>query len=403
VTNNSQQYNVLFKKLIEGKLSPKEMEDLIEWLGDDQMNPETEAMILAELEQSIQPDQINTSIRTALDAKLPSILCNSTQHEIKQQRIISLKSTWLRYAAAIILLIGISIVFFLTKDGKHLLKENIANRGSLKNDIAPGKAGAVLTLADGKTLILDSLGNGLVAMQNGSRVLLNNGQLAYNSEGKTIDQASFNTISTPKGREFQLVLSDGTKVWLNAASSLHYPTVFVGNERKVEITGEAYFEVAKNAKMPFRVKINAETEVQVLGTHFNINAYPNEANINTSLLEGAVQILSGNEKTLLKPGQQAQKSTQQTNSQIKIVNDVDMEKVIAWKNGVFNFQDASLEEVMRQLERWYDIEVVYEKNIPKLEFMGKMGKDLTLSNVLHGLEVSNVHFRLEGRRLTILP
>ena len=276
---------------------------------------------------------------------------------------------------------------------------------ALKNDVAPGKAGAILTLADGTTVVLDSLGNGLVATQNGAKVLLHNGQLAYNTNGAAPAEMTYNTMATPKGRQFQLVLPDGTKVWLNAASSLRYPTAFAGSERTVEITGEAYFEVAKlvssstGQRVPFRVKVNNQTTIEVLGTHFNINSYDDEKTVNTTLLEGSVRIVSGAEKAILKPGQQAQAGA----SQIKIVPDANVEKVMAWKNGVFDFQDASLEEVMRELQRWYNIDVVYEKGIPQLEFIGKMGRDLTLANVLSGLEMSKVHFRIEGRKLVVLP
>jgi ferric-dicitrate binding protein FerR (iron transport regulator) len=235
--------------------------------------------------------------------------------------------------------------------------------------------------------------------------LLKNGQLLYNAGGPVKGAVTYNTMTTPKGRQFQLVLPDGSKVWLNAASSLRYPTVFAGNERTVEVTGEAYFEVARNATKPFVVKVGHETEVQVLGTHFNINSYKDEANINTTLLEGSVRVLNKGKKALLKPGQSAQVAMQANQTAgIKIVNDVDMEKVMAWKNGLFNFQDASLQEVMHQLERWYDIEVVYEKGAPEIEFVGKMERSLSLSEVLRGLQISEVHFRIEqGRRLVVMP
>ncbi|MBS1563466.1 MAG: DUF4974 domain-containing protein, partial [Bacteroidetes bacterium] len=166
----------------------------------------------------------------------------------------------------------------------------------------------------------------------------------------------------------------------------------------------AYFEVAQNVKQPFHVKVAGRTEIEVLGTHFNVNAYDNEATINTTLLEGGVRVHDGQDNVVIKPGQQAQSAMAGPGEKkIKVLSDVNVEKVMAWKNGVFNFQDASLEEVMRQIERWYDIEVVYEKNVPQLVFMGKMGRDLTLSNVLRGLELSKVHFRLEGRKVIVLP
>jgi transmembrane sensor len=223
-----------------------------------------------------------------------------------------------------------------------------------------------------------------------------------------VEHVAYNAISTPKGRQFQLVLPDGTKVWLNAASSLKYPTRFNGKERRVEITGEAYFEVAKNINMPFIATIPPQpgglggASVKVLGTHFNINAYANEPSLKTTLLEGSVQVTAGKNGMNLKPGQQAAISNE-TNHTIQLINGVDVEKVMAWKNGVFNFNEATLQEVMHQLERWYDIEVQYEPGVPQLEFVGKMGRDLSLNNVLRGLELSKVHFRLEGRKLTVMP
>jgi ferric-dicitrate binding protein FerR (iron transport regulator) len=303
---------------------------------------------------------------------------------------------WWMAAAAVLLLSAGSYLWRMNRSSQPVAQSKAP---AAHIDVAPGKQGAILTLADGRTVVLDSMGNGVIATQNGSKVLLKNGQLAYHKEGTATTEAAYNTVTTPKGRQFQVALPDGTRVWLNAASSLRYPTLFTGKERKVEITGEAYFEVAANPAMPFRVKVNKTTDIEVLGTQFNINSYTDEANMNATLLEGSVQVVRDGEKALLHPGQQAQVS-----GQIKIVSNVNVEKVVAWKNGVFDFQDANLEEVMRQLERWYDIDVIYKKGIPKLEFIGKMGRDLSLSAVLNGLQMSKVHFRLEeGRRLIVLP
>ena len=309
---------------------------------------------------------------------------------------IRIYRSWWMAAAAVLLLSAGAYLWRLNRSSQPVAG-NKAPAGHI--DVAPGRQGAILTLADGRKVVLDSMGNGVIATQNGSKVMLKNGQLAYHRDGTAATEAVYNTVTTPKGRQFQVALPDGTKVWLNAASSLRYPTLFAGKERKVEITGEAYFEVTANHKMPFRVKVNKTTDIEVLGTHFNINSYADEADVDATLLEGSVQVVNGDEKALLHPGQQARVS-----GQIKIVNDVNVEKVMAWKNGLFDFQDANLEEVMRQLERWYDIEVVYKKGIPKLEFIGKMGRDLSLSEVLNGLQMSKVHFRLEeGRRLIVLP
>lgn len=320
--------------------------------------------------------------------------------------VIRISSTMLRWSAAAAVLLLTGTLFFLqlsSKSSKQKSGTPVAAIPAVKNDIAPGKEGAILTLNDGRTVVLDSLGNGIVTDQNGAKVVLHNGELTYNAREAVNGEVAYNTITTPKGRQFRLLLEDGTKVWLNAASSLRYPTVFNGKERKVEVTGEAYFEVAKNAKMPFHVKINNETEIVVLGTHFNVNSYQNEASINTTLLEGSVRVSNGKESALLNSGQQAQSSAL-LNNKIKVISNVNVEKIMAWKNGVFDFQDASLGEVMRQLERWYNIEVVYEKGIPNLEFMGKIGRDLTLSEVLRGLEMSEVHFKIEGgRKLIVMP
>jgi ferric-dicitrate binding protein FerR (iron transport regulator) len=281
------------------------------------------------------------------------------------------------------------------------VESEIENSSSII-DIEPGKEGAILTLDDGTTVLLDSMSNGLVATQNGTKVLLNDGQLTYSVDNSSQGKLAYHTMTTPKGRQFQLQLPDGSKVWLNAASSIRYPVVFTGKGREVEVTGEVYFEISQNPNMPFRVTANGKTEIEVIGTHFNINAYTNEGNIRTTLLEGSVRISDHSEKIVLKPGQQAQSG--QASDPIKIIDDVDVEKVMAWKNGVLNFQDATLEEVMRQLERWYDIDVIYEKGIPKLEFFGKMGRDLTLNEVLRGLQISEVRCRIEeGRRLVIMP
>jgi ferric-dicitrate binding protein FerR (iron transport regulator) len=394
------QKNALFNKLLKGKLSPQESEELMSWLGSDKLDPEAAAHIMSQLKQSVDKEDISPAIIHALEERVPAILDKAKQQP--DSTVIHIKRrNWIRYAAAaaIVVVLGTSIYYF-TQSGSD--KTLAAQPVPVTKDIDPGKEGAILTLKDGTTVILDNRGNGLVATQNGANVMLDNGQLVYNNnKGNT--QVAYNTVTTPRGRQFQLVLSDGTKVWLNAASSLTYPTAFVGKERRVEVTGEVYFEVTHlNDGKPFFVKVNDKTEIQVLGTHFNINSYNDEASINTTLLEGSVKIINGNNKTLLKPGQQAQINNL-TRASIKVVDEVDVEKVMAWKNGRFYFDDASLGEVMRQLQRWYDIEVVYEKGVPQFEFIGKLSKDLPLSGVLRGLEVSKVKFRTEGRKVVVLP
>lgn len=263
-------------------------------------------------------------------------------------------------------------------------------------DIQPGTNGAILTLSDGSQVALDSIYSGTVNLQNGSVAKVSGNKLVYGNNGKV---NTYNTMSTPNGRQFQLELPDGTKVWLNSASSIHYPTTFSGTERKVDITGEAYFEVARDADRPFKINVNNKAEVEVLGTDFNVNAYDNESTINTTLLEGSVRMLQrGHQGLVMKPGQQAQMKP----GEIKIIDDANMEKAVAWKDGLFNFNGAKLDEVMRQLERWYDINVIYEKGVPDIELAGKMTRGVSLQGLLIVLKELGVQCKLEGRTLIIL-
>ncbi len=333
-------------------------------------------------------------------ADRPAIVEEAPVHHISFMR------RWGWAAAAVLILLSAGMYFW----SSNILvnRRSQLSQVQQQKDVAPGRDGAVLTLADGSKIVLDSLGNGTIANQNGTDVVLNNGQLKYESGSEKTNAAQqWNTMHTPKGRQFNVTLPDGTRVWLNAASSLTYPTAFTGNERNVQLTGEAYFEVAKNKAMPFKVLVNSKAAIEVLGTHFNINGYTDEDAIRTTLLEGSVKIVNGqwsmaNGKTaVLKPGEQAEV---RANSPLTIDHSPDLDKVMAWRNGAFNFEGASLQEVMRQLARWYDIEVVYEKGIPEISFVGEMSRDITLSGVLKALEASNVHFRLEdNRRLIVLP
>ncbi|RZS74673.1 FecR family protein [Pseudobacter ginsenosidimutans] len=304
------------------------------------------------------------------------------------------------WAAAAVIVIGTAIAIAVSNNHRSETSNTTVTTNSPAG-IPPGKEGAVLTLADGRQVVLDSLGNGVVATQNGTQVVLNDGRLTYDPTENTTGAIVYNTMSTPKGRQFSVRLPDGTKVWLNAASSIRYPTVFTGKERKVEVTGEVYFEVVKNSKMPFRVTVSNIAEVEVLGTHFNVNAYTNENLINTTLLEGSIK-LNG---TIIKPGQQARIAIGQTTASqhVSVINDANTEQVMAWKNGFINFEGATFDAIMRQLERWYDIQVVYDNNkIPTTRLAGKMTRGVPLDGLLKNLEALGVHFRLDGRKLIIL-
>lgn len=275
------------------------------------------------------------------------------------------------------------------------------------NDVLPGGNKAVLKLSDGKTIVLDDAQNGVLAQQGSASIIKeNDGELIY--KPFTIDQSpvTYNTLATPAGGQFQLKLPDGTRVWLNAASSITYPTAFTGTERRVTITGEGYFEVARDARKPFMVTIQSgdkqPTEVEVLGTHFNINAYEDEALVKTSLLEGKVKVVSsyfnGKQTAILKPGQQSQVDVE---GKLKLKENADMEEVIAWKNGDFIFQSADIGTLMRQVTRWYDITVSYPNGMPKDKFSGKIGRNVNLSQLLEILKYSEVKFELKGRTLVV--
>lgn len=295
-----------------------------------------------------------------------------------------------------------SILLLLTAGGGYLYLHKNGPATTVQTsqpapDIAPGGYKATLTLADGTVVTLDSNGNQALS-QGATAIRQRGGQLTYTTTGSGAG-ASLNTLTTPRGGMMRVTLADGTQVWLNAASSLRYPTTFTEEQRQVELTGEAYFEVAKDAHQPFYVKVGDKMKVEVLGTHFNINAYTDEAGIHTTLLEGSIRIVSGTEQRILQPGQQAQ-----TGTSIFIKENTDLNQVMAWKNGIFDFTGRSLPAVLRELSRWYDITVEYEGNVPDKQYWGAVGRDLSLSQVLKGLEKAGVHFRItEDRKLIVMP
>lgn len=324
------------------------------------------------------------------------------------------RAGWWAAAAAVIVLLTGTVYWFLNKSPQQQPVAEVAPA----NDVQPGRQGAYLTLADGRRILLDSLGNGIVASERGVQVVMKDGELAYNPAVSNNAPVTYNTISTPRGRQFTLQLPDGSRVWLNAASSLRYPVVFAGTERRVEITGEAYFEVSKvkrdGARMPFIVSINNKTTVEVLGTHFNVNAYSDEAAIKTTLLEGSVKVVEGSrekaegrgqkveteQSVILKPGEQV--SISQT-SQLSQPIPVQTEEVVAWKNGTFSFTNANLATVMRQLARWYNIDVEFVGEVPGGAFSGEIDRSLTLDQVLKGLTKTRVHYTIQNNKLLIEP
>jgi len=273
---------------------------------------------------------------------------------------------------------------------------------SFKSDIAPGGNRAILTLADGTQIPLDSAGAGQLAQQGNTNIIkLDSGQLAYHSAtGSTSAALLYNTIATPRGGQFRITLPDGTQVWLNASSSLRYPTSFTGRERRVELSGEAYFEVAKNAGMPFRIA-SKEMEVEVLGTHFNVMAYDDEAVLKTTLLEGAVKVTRNGSSRQLQPGQQAR--VYRESGGMDVLQDANTEEAVAWKNGFIQFEGQDIKTAMRMLARWYNVEVDYRGTVPA-HFRGIIPRNVPVSQVLKMMELTGeVHFTIEGNRIIVSP
>jgi ferric-dicitrate binding protein FerR (iron transport regulator) len=304
-----------------------------------------------------------------------------------------IRKWWMAAAAvfAAVLLITIYQLLPGSSGGKQKVSEDLAS------NIQPGGDRALLRLADGSVIVLDSAANGNLADQGAVKVIKLDGKLTYLGNEPGTGEPTYNTITTPRGGQYQLVLSDGSVVWLNAASSLRFPVVFTGNERRVEITGEAYFEVAKNAKQPFKVAVAGRGEVEVLGTHFNINAYADEATINTTLLEGSVKVTAkGATPVQLKPGQQAQMG-----SSVSVINNVDTEEVIAWKTGWFSFDRTDIATIMRQVSRWYNVDVVFDGQPGKRTFSGVVSRSNSMAEVLKIMEKAGVRFHIEGKKVTV--
>ena len=327
--------------------------------------------------------------------------------ETQQPPVIPMhKRTWYRVAAAasILLLLSIGAYFIFNNPAPKQIAKAEKQQQIPKNDAAPGGNKAILTLANGTQIILDSAANGALTQQGNTKIIkLDNGQLAYDPLNQRPGKVLYNMISTPKGGQYQIVLADGSKVWLNAASSLRFPASFSGKERKVELTGEGYFEVAKNAAMPFRVSVN-DMEIEVLGTHFNVNAYSDESSIKTTLLEGSVKIkneMPANSRPssiLLAPGEQADLTKDHN---FKINFDANLEGVIAWKNGSFEFNDTPIADIMRQVARWYDVEIDYRGPQPAHKLTGKISRNVNLSSLIGMLQYAGVNMKIENKKIII--
>lgn len=297
-------------------------------------------------------------------------------------------------AALLILTIGAAFYYHAAIPGNQVAPGDNLTKAPIQ---APNPNQAVLTLANGKKVVLNNAGNGLIAKQGNTQIdKTGDGKLIYNSDKTTANEVpGTNTISTPAGGKYQITLPDGSKVWLNALTALKFPAAFTGKDRVVELNGEAYFEVAKNKAMPFKVKMANNTSIQVLGTHFNIMAYANEHSINATLLEGSINVQKGSQRKLMVPGQQAA-ITDQIN--LKAVN---VDESVAWINGLFSFDKTDIRTVLRQIERWYNVRVEYEDKVPDYQITGYISRSSNLPEVIKMLEMSGVKLTVNGGKISV--
>ena len=406
--DDSKNIEGLFKRYLDNQCSPDEIrlllqhfnagenEDLLRSLIREQSNLIQDAPFISDESSKPLLDTVFRKIQNAI----------AVDNKIRQITVLPFyRNSWFRACAAatIILIISTTTYYFLHKSNETVfaLKQTPIHQAK---DIPPGTNNAVLTLGNGTTIMLDSAANGTLAQQGNTDVQKTNGQIAYRKTDMEMNtKPVYNTITTANGNQYQLILTDGSKVWLNAASSIRFPTAFTGDERKVEITGEAYFEVAKDVTKPFRVEFDNQAggkgEVEVLGTHFNINAYPDEPNSKTTLLEGSVKIKNANSTQMLSPGQQALLSP----AGISFKKDIDVSQVVAWKDGYFVFDNVDIHTLMRQVQRWYDVDVSFDGKISEDGYTGKISRDVPLSKFLHVLELNEIHIKTEGRKVVITP
>ncbi|OQP64036.1 hypothetical protein A3860_21710 [Niastella vici] len=392
MANNDERINELFQRFVQNTCTREEMEELYTWIQDKE---EGDLQLLMD-------ERFNNITDTG---KADTVDWNHMFRQIiETKRRAPVKRLWYRVAIAASVLLIISLLGYYIINKQTGRPKEIVKRYSVLHDIkAPQLTRATIVLANGEKIYLDSAVAGELARQGNMKVeKLDNGELAYKKTSAVgTEEIKYNTLNNPRGSQVvTLALADGTRVWLNAGSSLTFPVAFVGTERKVSITGEAYFEVEKNPKMPFRVQFSSagrEGTVEVLGTHFNVNAYDDEPAVNTTLLEGAVKVKSGSGSIILKPGEQASLShSSQTSHPISV------QTVMAWKNGLFNFNNTDIQTVMRQIARWYDVEVEYQ-GIPKDKYAGEMSRQSQLSNVFKILEtMGGVQFKIEGKKVTVI-
>lgn len=393
---NELRLNYLYRQYMENRCSAEELLELEILLKD----PDNEAAISALFDTTWDNLEIHHS------ADLPQNRADEIYNAIIKSKSAGKRTykLWtLGTAAAILLCLSISLVIYRTNQTSSIGKTVLNKAKPVIQDFMPGKNKAVLTLANGQNVVLDETRSGAIASQAGVTISkLKDGQIKYTAAGPNQNTPSsgnqLNTLTIPKGGQYRLTLPDGTLVYLNSASSLTYPAKFTEPERKVTLIGEAYFEVAKNREMPFIVNVNDKQQIRVLGTHFNVEAYADEETVNTTLLEGLVKILYKNQAALLKPGQIAI-NTIGTGLHI---TPADLEEVMAWKNGLFIFNNENITSVMKKISRWYDVEVVFKGNMENVNFLGNYSRTKSLASLLKNIQLmGEVNISIEGRRIIV--
>ncbi len=396
----SQRIHLLADKWLEGSITAEEKKEFIDWYDrfDD-----------AELVLAPEHAPVIRELETQMLAAIRNRIADDASRTAKrpQGSVFHIKR-WKLAAAAVVaaMVIGGGVVLVAHNTVKQpAIAVHLASPPS-PGDIPPGSNKALLTLANGSTIALDSAHEGSLARQGNTQLLkTGDGTLRYKTlAGKERTAVTYNLLSTPMGGQYKLDLPDGSKVWLNAASSIRYPTAFTGPAREVEVTGEAYFEIAKNPAMPFRVHaVNHlgdanPMKIDVLGTHFNVNAYADETSIRTTLLEGGIRVTKGKSTGLMKPGQQ---TTLERDGLFRWVPDADVDQAVAWKNGVFEFDDEELPAIMRQIGRWYNIDVVYQGPVPTDHFTGSVSRSTSLSGVLKILKLSDIQISVLNNKIIV--
>ena len=393
-----QRYLDLAEKWLNGTITPEEEKEYAQWFNT--FGPEANLEIPSRL-AATKEDHRKLLLHRINQAREPVRSLN--------------RRPMRRLAAAAILLLLAGGTWWIARrpSSGRITAPFTVRKTDEKNDIKPGSNGAILTLANGKKILLDTAGNGVLATAGEVPITKSDGSLAFSGDPGSRSPADsslfvYNTLSTPRARQQHLILSDGTSVWLNAASSVRFPTTFPRDAREVEVTGEAYFEVAKDPARPFQVRIPARKRggqtsvIEVLGTHFNVMAYDNEELLQTTLLEGAVRFREGEGSLLLKPGQQG---ILFAGDKIRLVEDADTDQAVAWKNGVQAFNGADIHTIMRQVERWYDVGVEYRGDVPARTFTGNIPRTANLSELLNLFQAVRIHFIIdaEKKKLIIMP